>query len=117
MEPVINPMLIYLVSFCDNIRTISVFLCASTIVAAIVIFFCGILADETDEDKDRYISAIRYSIILFLISLVFVVIVPSRETALTMLAAYYITPDNIQAVQGNIVEFVAQLAAAVKGIQ
>lgn len=117
MEPVINPMLIYLVNFCDNIRTVSVFLCISTIIAAIVIFFCGILDVETDEDKDRYISAIRYSIILFLISLVLVVVMPSKETALTMLVAYYITPNNIQAVQGNIVEFVAQLVATVKGIQ
>lgn len=44
-------------------------------------------------------------------------VIPDKETCLAMLAVYYITPDNIQTVQGNIVDFVEQLANAVKGVK
>ena len=36
---------------------------------------------------------------------------------MTMLALQYVTPDNIQAVQGNIVDFVGQIAEAVKNVK
>lgn len=117
MEPIINPMLIYLVSLCSTIKAASVFLCASTIVVALFIFLFGFILDEIDKDKDWCISIIKYCVVVFFISLFFAIIVPGRETALAMLATYYVTPDNIQAVQGNIIEFIKQLVSAVKEVQ
>ena len=40
--------------------------------------------------------------------------IPNKETMITMIAASYITPDNIQMTQGNIVEFIKQISEAVQ---
>lgn len=112
MEPVINPMLIYLVSLCSTIKDVSVFFCILTVVA-VLFFLIDMIFNGKDENEDWYISIIRYCVIGFFVSLFFIIIIPDREIALTMLATYYITPDNIQAVQGNIIEFVKQLVDAV----
>jgi len=34
-----------------------------------------------------------------------------------MLAASYTTPDNIQAVQGNIIAFITKIADGIKGVK
>ena len=70
-----------------------------------------------ESDKKRYIKIGKYLIVIFAVLSFLAVVIPDKETCLAMLAAYYITPDNIQAVQGNIVDFVGQLANAVKGVK
>ena len=70
-----------------------------------------------ESDKKRYIKIGKYLIVIFAVLSFLAVVIPDKETCLTMLAVYYITPDNIQAVQGNIIDFVGQLANAVKGVK
>ena len=70
-----------------------------------------------ESDKKRYIKIGKYLIVIFAVLSFLAVVIPDKETCLAMLAVYYITPDNIQAVQGNIVDFVGQLANAVKGVK
>ena len=70
-----------------------------------------------ESDKKRYIKIGKYLIVIFAVLSFLAVVIPDKETCLTMLAVYYITPDNIQVVQGNIIDFVGQLANAVKGVK
>lgn len=116
MEPIINPWLIYAVNMCGDFKVLAM------IGAIFIILPIGILATDlsitiSENDKKLYIKIEKYLIGILAVLLFLAVAIPTRETCLAMLAAYYITPDNIQAVQGNIVDFVEQLANAVKGIK
>jgi hypothetical protein len=60
---------------------------------------------------------IKYAKILAIVAAVcalVLIIVPDKDTLIAMLAATYITPDNIQMVQGNIMDFVKQIMEAAK---
>lgn len=56
----------------------------------------------------------KISAIVAVTCAVVLIIVSSKDTLIAMLAATYITPDNIQAVQGNIIDFVKQIVKATK---
>ena len=116
MEPIINPWLIYAVNMCGDFKVLA------TIGAILIVLPIGILANDlsitiSENDKKLYIKIEKYLIGILAVLLFLAVAIPTKETCLAMLAAYYITPDNIQAVQGNIVDFVEQLANAVKGVK
>ena len=116
MEPIINPWLIYAVNMCGSLKEIATII-AILITLPISIIGINITMEVNKEDKEFYIRIEKYLIGAFVVLLFLAVAIPTKETCLAMLAAYYITPDNIQAVQGNIVDFVEQLANAVKGIK
>ena len=116
MELIINPWLIYAVNMCGNLKEIATII-AILIALPISIIGINITMEVNKEDKEFYIRIEKYLIGAFVVLLFLSVAIPNKETCLAMLAAYYITPDNIQAVQGNIVDFVEQLVNAVKGIK
>lgn len=116
MEPIINPWLIYAVNMCGSLKEVATII-AILITLPISIIGINITMEVNEEDKKFYIRIEKYLIGAFVVLLFLAVAIPTKETCLAMLAAYYITPDNIQAVQGNIVDFVEQLANAVKGIK
>lgn len=116
MEPIINPWLIYAVNMCGNLKEVATII-AIIIILPISIIGINITMGVNEKEKKSYIRIEKYLIGAFVVSLFLAVAIPTKETCLAMLAAYYITPDNIQAVQGNIVDFVEQLANAVKGIK
>ena len=116
MEPIINPWLIYAVNMCGSLKEVATII-AILIALPISIIGINITMEVNKEDKEFYIRIEKYLIGAFVVLLFLAVAIPTKETCLAMLAAYYITPDNIQTVQGNIVDFVEQLANAVKGIK
>lgn len=116
MEPIINPWLIYAVNMCGSLKEVATII-AILITLPITVIGINITIEVNEEDKKFYIRIEKYLIGAFVVLLFLSIAIPTKETCLAMLAAYYITPDNIQAVQGNIVDFVEQLANAVKGIK
>ena len=116
MEPIINPWLIYAVNMCGDFKVLAM-MGAILIVFPIVILGINWSITISESDKKLYIKIEKYLIGILAVLLFFFFFIPTKETCLAMLAAYYITPDNIQAVQGNIVDFVEQLANAVEGIK
>ena len=116
MEPIINPWLIYAVNICGSLKEVAKII---TILITLPISIIGmnITMEVNEKDKKFYIRIEKYLIGAFVVLLFLSVAIPTKETCLAMLAAYYITPDNIQVVQGNIVDFVEQLSNAVKGIK
>ena len=116
MEPIINPWLIYAVNMCGSLKEVATII-AILIVLPISIIGINITMEVNKEDKEFYIRIEKYLIGAFVVLLFLAVAIPTKEACLAMLAAYYITPDNIQAVQGNIVDFVEHLANAVKGVK
>ena len=116
MEPIINPWLIYAVNMCGDFKQVATII-AILIILPILIIGVSTTMEVKEEDKKFYIRIEKYLIGAFVVLLFLSVAIPTKETCLAMLAVYYITPDNIQAVQGNIIQFVEQLANAVKGVK
>ena len=116
MEPIINPWFIYAVNMCEDFKIV-VTIIAIFILIIVSIIAINIMTVVSEEEKKFYIKTEKYLIGVFVVSLFLAVAIPNKETCLAMFAAYYITPDNIQAVQGNIIDFVEQLANAVKGVK
>lgn len=63
----------------------------------------------------RYFLALHTQFLLFIatedsVFLMIAILIPRQETMYKMLVATYITPDNIGAVQSNVVEFIGRVA-------
>lgn len=76
--------------------------------AVIVILDC-----DEEPTKKLCIWTGVVAIVMLLLS----AFIPDRQTAYTMLAASVITPDNIQAVQGNIVDFITNVAKSIQEVK
>lgn len=109
MEPIISPWWFYLIGIAGYVK-------GALILGAGILGFLSvivILDCYEKSDKNFYIRVcIAAAVILLLAALI-----PDRQTAYSMLAASVITPDNIQAVQGNIVDFVASVAKSIQEVK
>ena len=110
LEPIISPWIVYGIDVINKLCIV--------FVLAIVISGIGMLivigGSDSCGSNEQDIRILKILSVIFAVAVVFLVILPSKDTMLTMLALQYVTPDNIQAVQGNIVDFVSQIAQAVK---
>ena len=109
LEPIISPWIIYAVSLLDKINAVATFI---AVVSGVLAFLSIIGAFLEEDEKCKRIF--KKCTIVAVIAGTIGALVPDKQLMLTMLAAQYVTPDNIQAVQGNIVDFVGQLSDAVK---
>lgn len=110
MEPIINPWIVYGIDVINKLSVVA-FL---TVIISIIGMLIFVMNDSTYGNDEQENRVFKILVIVLLVATVFLVILPSKDTMLTMLALHYVTPDNIQAVQGNIVDFVGQIAEAVK---
>lgn len=109
MEPIISPWIIYVLHVFDKLYFAGgmLLMCCGVISPLLVIF------GKMEESE----CMIKYAKILAIVAAVcalVLIIVPDKDTLIAMLAATYITPDNIQMVQGNIMDFVKQIMEAAK---
>lgn len=113
MTPIVSPWLLYLIGLCDRIHN-CIFVVEAILVLAIFLTIACMVNPYDGEDTSKYNRNLKIFIVSFIVLGVINCIVPSQETALQMLAASVVTPDNIQAVQGNIVDFISEVAKAIK---
>ncbi len=90
-----------------------------SVIAIIMSAVCAVvvLGSSSPDIDELGMKILKVSSITFLVAIGLLIILPSKDTMLTMLALYYVTPDNIQMVQGNIVDFVGQITQAVKEVR
>ena len=112
MEPIISPWLIYSLSIVGSLWKLCSFISAICLFLAFVMRIeMNDIYDEKDLSKCRHwlklliVGAVVFALLSFFF--------PTKETYTAMIAASYATPDNIQAVQGNVVDFVGKLTEAV----
>ena len=67
----------------------------------------GIL-DEVPETRE-WVKPVK---IVAIVSILGLILIPTKEDMLAMLALSYVTPDNIQLVQDNIVDFITKIVDA-----
>ena len=109
MEPIISPWIIYAVQLLGNLHEVCMILFVLSIIAIVVLVLPVVFADEDSPKK-----YLKTAVIIAAVCGGMVCIIPNKETMITMIAVSYITPDNIQMVQGNIVDFVKQIMEAAK---
>ena len=108
MEPIISPWWFYLVGIVGYIgTTLRIGALALGCLVAVVVFDC-----EKSTEKICIWVGVAAAIMLLLSAFI-----PDRQTAYTMLAASVITPDNIQAAQGNIVDFIMNVAKSIQEVK
>ncbi len=107
MEPIISPWVIYAVQLLNNLRDICMILFVISNFA-IVLLVLPVMFDDEDLSK-KYLKT---AVIIAAVCGGMVFVIPNKETMIEMIAASYITPDNIQA--GNVVEFIRQISEAIQ---
>lgn len=109
MEPIISPWVIYALHVFDKLY----FACGMVLMCCVTI--APLLAIFGDMENSQYmITYAKKLIFVAVVCAIVLVIAPSKDTLLTMIATSYITPDNIQLVQGNVLEFIRQISEAVQ---
>lgn len=92
MSPIISPWIIYFIGMTEPL----IIMMGITAIASLV---CLIASSSDGEVKNA-----KVSLIVLVISVLALIVVPSKETCYKMLVASYITTDNVKAVvnQGNL---------------
>ena len=128
MNPIISPVLIYLIGISSNIQWLCnslAGLAVSFAVVASVICLINEVAVYDDDDK-RYttrlcLKIIKYSLIYAVILGVIASLIPSKEVATAMVVANYITPDNLQGtndvIKSNLQDYVNIIVEAINKVR
>ncbi len=110
MEPIISPWVFYAINLCATLNFFGG-LCLAGNVGATMFLLYGVVDDNIiGAEHEKWVHWFKISLIPLAILVLFELIMPTKEVLYQMLAAYYVTPDNITAVQGNIADFVTQIA-------
>ena len=114
MNPIILPASFYLIDFFNNLNGIAVLTMLASIGMAAILFFTNLHDDVIyafDEDNNqKYKKKMKYCLAVLGISAFIVVIVPSKETMYKMLAASYVTSDNIEMIQNDVIDLITKIA-------
>ena len=109
MEPIISPWIIYAFHVFDKLY----FACGMVLMCCVTIApFLAIFGDM--ENSQYMIEYAKKLIFVAVVCAIVLVIAPNKDTLLTMIATSYITPDNIQLVQGNVLEFIKKIIEVVQ---
>ena len=110
MNPIISPWVFYVIEVADNILSIVKIV---GIITLFVLFpLTTVYAEEKKDSKDfkRIRNLFYATVLVFCISMIMIIFVPSKQTAYTMLIAQYTTTDNIEKVGNNAEKAVQKLA-------
>ena len=104
MEPIISPWVVYLFSVLTKLNTVAFIVAMFSVV---IIFWAWIFGEKTKIN-------IKNVIIVLITSTVLTIIIPDRQTMLSMLTLSFITPDNIGLAEDHIIDLITKIMDAVK---
>lgn len=110
MEPLINPWVFYYIEVLDRLSTgiaVGMFACVAVVTVSGMDYY-GF--DVTETTKRRCVKMIKAAVVLFFLFGSVQILIPDKKTMYQMLAASYVTENNIQTVQNNVVEFIGKIA-------
>lgn len=110
MEPIINPWVFYYIEVLDRLSTgiaVGMFVCVAVVTFSGMDYYDF---DTTETTKRRCKKMIKAAVMLFLLFGAVQILIPDKKTMYQMLAASYVTENNIQTVQNNVVEFIGKIA-------
>ena len=101
---IVNPWFFYAMSFCNNLKVLTILLSIFGGAAAVhmTITYCvGVMDgnfDEDDEISKIFLKALHFIYWMVGVSIVFTVLLPNEETLLMMQAAKLATTENVNSV-------------------
>lgn len=110
MEPIISPWVFYAINLCGKVLVAGQFMMFASMCILFISLTFYLGDEEVSEDLKK---AMKIAFVLFIVGGIIFLLVPNKETAITMLTASVVTSDNITAVQDNAVDFIQKIAKAV----
>ena len=110
MEPIISPWGFYAISLCDKVSVAGQFMMFASMCMFIISLIPYLEDGKLSADLKK---ATKIAFVLFIVGGIIFLLVPNKETAITMLTASIITPDDVTAIQDNVVDFIQKIAKAV----
>lgn len=104
MEPIISPWVFYFIDKLDVVSELPLLIFAFGILTNLIL----VMVTETSEEFKKLFFPKAW-IALFLLSVMFVFLVPTKETAYKMIIANYVTPNNISTVKEDAEDNIASL--------
>ena len=128
MNPIISPVLIYLIGISSNIQWLCNLLAGLAISFAVIASVYCLVNEVTvyDDDDKRYttrlcIKIIKYSLIYAAILGVISALIPSKQIATAMLISSYVTPDNLHGVndviKANLQDYINIIVNGIKDVK
>ena len=129
MNPIISPVLIYLIGISSNIQWLCNLLAGIAISFAVVattIYLVNEIDayghdDDTQDTVRLCRKIIKYSLIYAVILGVIASLIPSKEVAIAMIVANYITPDNLHGandvIKSNLQDYVNIIVEAINKVR
>ena len=111
MEPIISPAWIYLISFASKIQIFSILISVAALFVWVSIYVGAIefYGEEEKSEELRRKWLQNFAIVMIVCVLIFMII-PDKDTMYSMLAASFITPDNISEGEEHLIDLVTKIA-------
>lgn len=96
-EPIINPWLLYFADVLDGLKILS-WIVLGIACICVIVCFAGMAAncDQYDDDFKMWYCNLKKAILPTVVSMVFAIIMPSKDTLYKMAIAEALTPDNVK---------------------
>lgn len=97
-EPIINPWLFYMADVLDGLKVLAIVMAGATIFCT-VISLIEMLFKWDDDDIDgvaQWFGSVKKMIFPVIASIVFAIVMPSKDTLYKMAIAQALTPDNVK---------------------
>lgn len=118
MEPIINPWVFYLIDVVDSLKSVlwsvgGIFFCT------LIFYFINYMSCDDgcrgdEKKKEKCVKCAIVSIGVLILVGVLNIAIPSKNTMYQMLAARYLTTDNIGSAQNNVVEIVGRIVQEIE---
>ena len=105
MDPIIPPMWIYLIHLASTLRFMAIYtLCASIMI--LIFIYASTIEIIRDSNKKFWLRtfAITMVVCIFILTLI-----PDQDTLYVMIAASFITPDNISIGEEHLIDLVTKI--------
>ena len=118
--PIIDPMYLYLIEVLHNLDVFNqgVFILASIIMVFLVVFYPESIKYDEDKKIKKYIYICG---VVWTISFIICVFIPTKDAMYKILLAHYVTTDNIQlvndAIKVNLQDYLNMLGETVKNMR
>ena len=118
MDPIINPALFYWMSVAESIGIYAFILALISGITLVIV--CGVYAFDSpwDEDEEKnFKKAIKILAIVLMLSILFSIFIPSKNTMIEMLIAKYATYDNANWTLETVKSAVDYIVEAIKSLK
>lgn len=117
MNYIINPIWFYWINVADELRCIAIIAIVLSGVATLVLTFVALVNSDWKEDDEFQfaIKILKKTIVIFVISCITLVFLPSKNTLIEMQIAKYVTKENAELTIDAIKTAVDYIMQAIQG--